>query len=120
MHGLSFKKSAYWSLDNTVNKYNNKYHCTIKIKPADVKSSTYIDSSKEINDKDLNLKLAILLEYWNIKIILQKFTLQIGPKKFLWLKKLRIMCSGHTILRLTITQKLMRLKRKLLVIVYIW
>ena len=30
---------------------------------ADVKSSTYIDFSKEINDKDPNLKLAILLEY---------------------------------------------------------
>ena len=30
-------------LDNIVNKYNNKYHGTIKIKPVDVKSSTYID-----------------------------------------------------------------------------
>ena len=29
-------------LDNIVNKYNNKYHSTIKMKPADVKSSTYI------------------------------------------------------------------------------
>ena len=30
-------------LDAVVNKYNNKYHGTIKIKPVDVKSSTYID-----------------------------------------------------------------------------
>ena len=29
-----------------VNKYNNKYHSTIKIKPVDVKPSTHIKSSK--------------------------------------------------------------------------
>ena len=35
-------------LNDIVDKYNNTYHRTIKMKPADVKSSTYIDSSKEI------------------------------------------------------------------------
>ena len=39
-------------LDDILNKYNNTYHSTIKMQPVDVKSSTYIDSSKEINDKD--------------------------------------------------------------------
>ena len=39
-------------LDDIVNKYNNTYHRTIKMKPADVKPSAYIDSSKEINDED--------------------------------------------------------------------
>ena len=29
-------------LDDVVNKYNNTYHSTIKMKPVDVKSSTYI------------------------------------------------------------------------------
>ena len=38
--------------------------------PDDVKSSTYIDSSKEINDKNPNLKLVILLECQNIKTLL--------------------------------------------------
>ena len=28
-------------LDDIVNKYNNTYHSTIKIKPTDVKSKTY-------------------------------------------------------------------------------
>ena len=69
--------------DDIVNKYNNTYHKTIKMKPADVKPSTYIDSSKEINDKDLNLKLVILLQYRNIKIFFQKLTFQIGLKNFL-------------------------------------
>ena len=39
-------------LDDIVNKYSNTYHSTIKMKPVDVKSSTYIDSSKEINNED--------------------------------------------------------------------
>ena len=33
-------------LDDIVNKYNNTYHSTIKMKPVDVKPSTYIESSK--------------------------------------------------------------------------
>ena len=32
--------------DDIVHKYNNTYHRTIKMKPVDVKSSTYIDTSK--------------------------------------------------------------------------
>ena len=47
--------------------------------------------------KILNLKRVILLEYQNIKIVLQKVTLQIGQKKLLWLKKLKILCRGHVI-----------------------
>ena len=39
----------------------------------------------------------ILLEYQYKKIFLQNFTLQIGLKKFLWLKKLRILCRRHVI-----------------------
>ena len=45
-------KSVYIDkLDDTVNKYNNAYHIIIKIKPDGVKSNTYIDSNKEINNK---------------------------------------------------------------------
>ena len=39
-------------LDDIVNEYNNTYHKTIKMKPADVKDNTFIDSIKEVNDKD--------------------------------------------------------------------
>ena len=78
----SIPKNIYIDkLDDIVNKYNNTYHSTIKMKPVDVKSNTYIDSSIEINKKDL--KLVILLEYQNIQIFLQKITDQINLKKFL-------------------------------------
>ena len=33
-------------LDDIVNKYNNTYHRTIKMKPVDVKDSTYIGFKK--------------------------------------------------------------------------
>ena len=33
-------------LDDTVNKYNNTYRSTVKMKPVDVKSSICINSSK--------------------------------------------------------------------------
>ena len=80
----SVSKNVYIDkLDDIVNKYNNTYHSTIKMKPVDVKSKIYIDPSKKINDKDLDLKLVILLEYQNIKIFLQKVTLQIGLNKLL-------------------------------------
>ena len=39
-------------LDYIVKKYNNTYHTTIKMKPADVKDNTYIDFKKEVNDKN--------------------------------------------------------------------
>ena len=40
-----------------VNNYNNTYHSAIKMSPADVKSSTYIDSSKDINHEDSKFKI---------------------------------------------------------------
>ena len=43
-----------------MNEYNNTYHRTIKMKPADVEGNTYIDFEEEINDKDLKLKLVIM------------------------------------------------------------
>ena len=60
-------------LDDIVNKYNNTYHSTIKMKAVDLKSNTYIHVKKLIT-KILNLKLAILLKYQNVKIFLQKVT----------------------------------------------
>ena len=50
-------------LDDIVNKYNNRYHSTIKMKPVDVNPNTYFNSRKEINNKDLKFKLMALMEY---------------------------------------------------------
>ena len=39
-------------LDDIVNAYNIRYNSTIKMKPVNVKSSTYIDFDVENNNKD--------------------------------------------------------------------
>ena len=44
-------------LDDIVNKYNNTYHRTTKMKPVDVRDNTYIDFGKEVNDKYPKFKI---------------------------------------------------------------
>ena len=54
----SVSKNVYIDKSNDiVYKYNSTCHSTIKMKPIDVKSNTYIDSSKEINGKNPKLKV---------------------------------------------------------------
>ena len=96
-------------LDDIVNKYNNTYHSTIKMRLANANSNTYINSKKKLIIKVLNLKLVVLLEYKILKRFLQKVALQIDWKKFLWLKKLKILCRGHMLLMILMEKKLLEL-----------
>ena len=49
----SVSKNVYINkLDDIVNKYNNRYHSTIKINPVDIRSNAYIDFNKETIEKD--------------------------------------------------------------------
>ena len=53
-------------LADIVNKYNNTCHSTIKMKPTDVKSSTYVNFKMENNKGDPKFKIADrvrILEY---------------------------------------------------------
>ena len=54
----SISKNVYIDkLDVIINEYNNTYHRTIKIKPIDVRDNTYINTGKEVNDKDPKFKV---------------------------------------------------------------
>ena len=54
----SISKNVYIDkLDDTVDEYNNTYHTTIKMKPIDVEDNTYINTIKEINNKDPKFKV---------------------------------------------------------------
>ena len=44
-------------LDDVINEYNNNTYRTIKMKSIEVKDHTYIDSVKEVNDKDPKFKV---------------------------------------------------------------
>ena len=90
----SISKNVYIDkLDDTVDEYNNTYHTTIKMKPIDVKDNTYINADKEINNKDPKFK-----EYQNTKTFLLKSIWPIGVKKYLLLKKLKILFRGLILL----------------------
>ena len=61
MYMTSKSKNVYIDkLDDTVNEYHNTYHSTVKMKPADVKSSTYIDLAIKNANKIRNMKLMIM------------------------------------------------------------
>ena len=69
---LIWKNVYIDKLDDIVNKYNTTYHRTIKMKPNDVKSRTYIDSSKEIDNKDPKFKTVDIIRISKYKNIFAK------------------------------------------------
>ena len=70
-------------LDDMMNKYNNTYHSTIKMKPLEVSSGPYIGFDIENNVKIRHLKIMILEQYQKMKTFLQKVTFQTSVTKFL-------------------------------------
>ena len=83
-HMTAISKNVYFDvLDDIVNKYNNTVHRTIKIKPIDVTSDSYVNTMKIQMKTILNPKLVIMSKFQNTKILLLKDTLQIGHNKFL-------------------------------------
>ena len=59
-------------LDDIVNKYNNTYHRTIKMKPADIKPSISFAINKENNKEDPKFKVANHVRIWRYKNIFAK------------------------------------------------
>ena len=58
-------------LINLVNKYNNTYHRTIKMKPVDVRSSMYISFDNENNNENPKFKVGDnvrISRYKNIRL----------------------------------------------------
>ena len=94
------------------NKYSNTYHRTIKMKPVDVKPSTYINSSKEINDEDPKFKFGDINRRSKYKNNLPKAIFQIGLKMLPWLKKLKRPCRGNMLLVIKKANKLLELFTK--------
>ena len=95
----SISKNVYIDkLDDIVDEYNNTYDTTIKIKPIDVKDNTYINTSKEINNKDPKFKVGDCVRISKYKNIFAKGYMLIGVKKYLLFKKLKILFRGLMLL----------------------
>ena len=60
-HMTAVSKNVYFDmLDDNVDKYNNTYHRTIRMKPTDVKSGSYAEYSLILIPKMRNLKYMIM------------------------------------------------------------
>ena len=108
-------------LDDIVNKYNNTYHRTIKMKLVDVKLSTYIDSSKEINDKDPKFKIGDIVRISKYKIIFTKGCVPNWSEEVFLIKKVKntvswtyviIDLKGEEILRTFYEKVLQKINQK--------
>ena len=58
IHDFNIKNVNIDRLDDIVNKYNNTYHSTIRMKYIDVQSSTYIDFYQKNTKEDSKFKVS--------------------------------------------------------------
>ena len=69
----AISKIAYFNvLDDIVNKYNNTVYRTIKMKPIDVTSDSYVEYNENFNKKDPKFKIRDCLRISKYKNIFAK------------------------------------------------
>ena len=87
---ISISKNVYIDkLDDIVKKYNNTYHKSIKMKPADVKDNTYIDFKKEVNDKNPKFKVGDHVRISKYKNIFAKGYMPNWSEEIFIIKKIK-------------------------------
>ena len=98
-HMTAVSKNMYIDKLNDIgNKYNNTYHRIVKMKLEDIKVNVYIEFNKEVHNKDPKFKVCDHVRVSEYKNILYFDILQVGGKKFLWLKMFKILFHGHMLL----------------------
>ena len=90
---LNIQNCVTDKLDDLVNKYNNTYHTTIKMEPVDVKPSTYIESSTEINYQDPKFKIGYFVTISKYINIFAKGYFPNWSEEFSLIKKVKKHCS---------------------------
>ena len=87
---ISVSKNVFIDkLDDLVNKYNNTYHGTIKMKQVDVKSNTHIDSSKEVNNNYPKFKIGDTVRISKFKNMFGKRDTPNGSEEVFVIKKVK-------------------------------
>ena len=76
-------------LDEIVNKYNNAYQSTIKMKPVDIKPSACTESTKDINYQDPKFKIGDIVRILEYKNVLTKGFVPIWSKEVFVIKKVK-------------------------------
>ena len=89
----SISKNVYIDkLNYIINNYINKNHNTTKMKLVDVKSNTYINSSKEINDKGPKYKIGDIVRISKYKNTFAKSYTPNFSEEFFMIKKFQKYC----------------------------
>ena len=103
----SISKNVYIDkLDDIVEKYNT-YHRTIKMKPVDVKSSTYILTYISAKMEGPKFKVVDHVRISKYQNIFAKGYVPNWSEEILWLKKLKTPFRGHMLLVILNAKKLL-------------
>ena len=104
----SLLKNVYIDkLDYIKNKQNNTQYSKIKMKPADVKSSRDIDSSKEINDKDPKFKTGDIVRISIYKNIFAKGYTSNWSEEVFVIKRVKTLSRVHMLPMILMEKKLL-------------
>ena len=104
-HDFSCKNVYIDKLDDIVNKYDNTNNVTIKMKPLDLKSNTYIGFNKEINRKDSKFGNGDIVRISKYKNIFSKRYTPNWSEEVFWLRKSKKMCRVHMLLMILKVKK---------------
>ena len=101
-------------LDDIVNKYNNTYLNTIKTKRVYIKSNTYIESSKEINNKNPKFNIAETVRISKCKNIFAKGYIPNWSEEVFVIKRVKdtALCREHMLLVILKENKLLEMFMK--------
>ena len=106
-HMTAISKNVYFDvLDDIVNKYNSTVHRTIKIKPIDFKDNTYVDSKKEVNNKDPKFKVGDYVKISKYKKLFAKGYTPNWSEEIFIVSKIKNKSHGHMLLMISMVKKL--------------
>ena len=89
-HMKAISKNVHFDvLDDIAKNYNNTVYRTIKMKSVDVKDNTYVDSKKEVNDKDPKFKVGDHVRISKYKNIFAKGYTPNWSEEFFVIKKVK-------------------------------
>ena len=89
-HMTAVSKSLYFDvLNDIVDKYNNTFQITIKIKPIDVQSDAYLQYNKDSNEKDSKVKIGDHVSISKYENIFAKGYTQNWSEEFFVISKIK-------------------------------
>ena len=91
--------------DIVINEYNNTYHRTITMKPVDVKDNAYIDSCKDVNDKDPKFQVSDHVRISKYKNIFAKGYTSNWSEEVFVIKEVKTQFHGHMLLVILMVKK---------------